>query len=78
MEALTGTTSLSQSGPGNNNNERVLHISRSSRTGTTPSDILVSYLGHSLGGGVLLLCRNAVGVCYIPMRLGYALFCVEL
>ena len=35
-----------------------------------PSDFLVSYPGHSLGGGVLPLCREAVGVFYSPSRLG--------
>ena len=39
-------------------------------TGTSPSDCLVSYPGHSLGGGVLLLCRGAVSVFYNPSRLG--------
>ena len=40
-----------QSGPGSDGNERVLCIPQSSRiTGTSPSDCLVSYPGHSLGG----------------------------
>ena len=38
-------------------------------TGTSTSDCLVSYLGHSLGG-VLPLSRGAVGVFYSPRRLG--------
>ena len=54
-----------QSGPGSNGNEGVLHISQSFRTGTSSSDNLVSYLGHSLVG-----CRDAVGVFYSPNRLG--------
>ena len=41
-----------QSGPGSNGNEGVLRIPQSSSTaGTSPSDCLVSYPGHSLGGG---------------------------
>ena len=46
---LTGTSTPGQSGPGGNGNEEVLHIPKSSRTGTSPSDGLVSYPGHSLG-----------------------------
>ena len=38
-------------------------------TGTSPSDCLVSYTGHSLGG-VLPLCRSAVSVFNSPSRLG--------
>ena len=40
-----------QSGPGSNVNEGVLHIPQSSRTGTSPSDCLVLYPGHSLRRG---------------------------
>ena len=41
-----------QSGPGSYGNKRVLHIPQSSSiTEASPSDCLVSYLGHSLGGG---------------------------
>ena len=41
-----------QSEPGSNGNEEVLCIPQSpSITGTSPSDCLVSYQGHSLGGG---------------------------
>ena len=49
--ALLGATILGQSGPGSNGNEGVLCIPQSpSVTGTSPSDCLVSYPGHSLGG----------------------------
>ena len=49
---LSGATILGQSQPGSDVNKGVLHIPQSSRiTGTSPSDCLVSYLGHSLGGG---------------------------
>ena len=45
---MTCTTNLDQSGPGSNDNEEVLHIPQSSRSGASPSDSLVSYPGHSL------------------------------
>ena len=68
--ALSGVTILSQSGPGSNGNEGVLCIPQSSSTaGTSPSDCLVSYPRHLLGG-VLLLCRGTVGVFYRPSWLG--------
>ena len=44
-----GATTPGQSGPGSNGNEVVLRIPQSSTvTGASPSDCLVSYLGHSL------------------------------
>ena len=39
------------------------------RTGASPSDCFVSYPEYTLGG-TLPLCRDAVGVFYIPSRLG--------
>ena len=49
--ALSGATTPGQSGPGSDGNEGVLRIPQSSSTaGTSPSDCLVSYPGHSLGG----------------------------
>ena len=49
-KALSGATTPDQSEPGSNGNEGVLCITQSpSITGTSPSDCLVSYLGHSLG-----------------------------
>ena len=45
---LTGTSSLSQSGPGSSANEEVLNIYRISGTGASQSDDLVSFPGHSL------------------------------
>ena len=63
---LSGATTPGQSGPGSNGNEGVLRIPQSSSiAGTSPSDCLVSYPGHSLGG-VLPLCRGAVSVFYSP------------
>ena len=45
-------TTPGQSGPGNDGNEGVLRIPQSSSiAGTSPSDCLVSYAGHSLVGG---------------------------
>ena len=50
--ALSGATVPGQSGPGSDGNEGVLHIPQSSSiTGTSPSDCLVSFPGHSLGAG---------------------------
>ena len=51
---LSGATILGQNGPGNDGSEGVLHISQSYNiTGTSPSDCLLSYPGHSLRGGDL-------------------------
>ena len=50
--ALSGATTPAQSGPGSDGNEGVLRIPQSSSiTATSRSDCLVSYPGHSLGGG---------------------------
>ena len=66
---LSGATTPGQTVPGSDGNEGVLCIRQSSSiTGTSPSDRLVSYLGHSLVG-VLLFCRKAVGVFYSRSRL---------
>ena len=44
-----GATIPGHSGPGSDGNKGVLRIPQSSSiTGTSPSDCLVSYLGHSL------------------------------
>ena len=40
---LTGTTTQHESEPGSNGSKEVLNIYQSSRTGTLPSDNLVSY-----------------------------------
>ena len=48
---LSGATTSGQSGPWSNGYEGVLRISQSSRlTETSPSDCLMSYLGHLFGG----------------------------
>ena len=68
---LSGTTTPSQSGPGSDCNEKVLRFPQSSSiTGASPSDRLVSYLGHSLWGGFLSICRDSVSVFYSPNWLG--------
>ena len=67
---LTDTTSPGQSGPGNYGNKGVLYIPLSSRTGESLLDILMSYLGHSLGW-VLPLCSDAVSIFYSFSQLGY-------
>ena len=47
---LSGVTTPSQSGPWDDCNKGLLRIlPKSSITGTSPSDSLVSYLGHTLG-----------------------------
>ena len=56
MGPLSGATTLGQSGPGSNGNEGVLRIpQRSSITGTSPSDCLVSYQGN-------LFCESYLSV----------------
>ena len=45
---LSGATTSDQGGPGSNGKKGVLYIPSSSRIGTSSSDNLVSYLGHSL------------------------------
>ena len=60
---LSGAINLDQTGPGNDGNEGVLHIPQSSSTtGATPSDCLMSYLGHSL----------EVSYPSVEMQLGYS------
>ena len=50
FNSYPGATTPGQSGPGSNGNKGVLLIPQSSSsTGTSPSDCLVSYTGHSLG-----------------------------
>ena len=64
---LSGAATQSQSGPRSDDNEWVLCIPQSSSIiGASPSDFLMSYLGHSLSGGVLPLFRDAVCVFYSP------------
>ena len=67
---LTFTSTPGQSGLESNGNKEVLYILQSYWTGATPSNALVSYLGHPLGKGVLLLCRDAVSIFYSSSWLG--------
>ena len=68
---LSSATTLGQSGPGSDGNEGVLHIPQSSSiTGTSPSDCLALYQGHSLLEEVSPFRRGAVGVFYSSSRLG--------
>ena len=46
--SLPGIALPSQSGPGSNGNEGKLHICQIYKTGASPSDYLMSFLGHSL------------------------------
>ena len=56
---LSGATTLGPSGPGRDGNDGVLRIPQSSSiTGASPSDCLVSYPGHSSGGGLTPLQKN--------------------
>ena len=43
---LSGATNPGRCQPGSNGNEEVLYILQSSRTGASPTDCLVSYLGY--------------------------------
>ena len=52
--ALSSATTPSLCGPGSDGSEEVLYIPQSSSiSGTSPSDCLVLFSGHSLGGGGL-------------------------
>ena len=48
-KTLSGANTPSQSEPGSNGNERVLHIPQISKAGASPSDGFISYPGHLLG-----------------------------
>ena len=62
---LTSAITPSQSGPGSNGNEGVLHVPPKHKDWRLAIRWLVSYLGHSLGG-VLSHYIN-----YSPRKLGY-------
>ena len=66
---LSGAINPGQSGPGGDGNEGVLWIPQcSSITEASPSDCIVSHLGHPLRG-ILFLYRDAFDVLYSPNRL---------
>ena len=67
---LSGATAPRQSGPGIDDNKRVLRIPQSSKiTGASPLNCLISYPGHPLVVGILTLCREAVDVFNNPPQL---------
>ena len=47
-KTLSGATTQGQNGPGSNDNEKVLHIPQSSRTGASLSDCFVLHPRHLL------------------------------
>ena len=60
-KTLSGATTPGQSEPGSNSNKGVLRIPQSSNiTGASPSDCLVSDLGHLLWGGLNSLKRYSL------------------
>ena len=70
---LSGASNLGKSGPGSDGNE-VLHIPQSSSiTGASPSDCLMSYLGHLLGRGLTPLQRCSLCIQQ-PQPMGFTLF----
>ena len=74
-KTLSGATTPGKSEPRRDKDEGVLRIPLcSSITGTSPSDCFMLYPGHSLGEGVLPLCRDSVSGFYSPSRLGHWIF----
>ena len=63
-----------QSRPGNNYNKEVLHIPQSSRTEASPSDGLVSYPRHSLGGVGLIRLQRCSRRILQPQLTGLELY----
>ena len=63
---LISTTTLGESEPQSNGNERVLHIPQSSRTGASPLDA-VSYPGHYRG-------RKKEGNRYLELKTTYHVY----
>ena len=69
---LSSSTTQGQGEREINGNEELLHIPQSCNiTEASLSDCLVSYLDTRWWAGVLLLCRDAVGVFFRASRLGY-------
>ena len=72
---ISGATTPGQSGPGSNGNKGVLHILQSSSIiGTSPSDCLVSYRGHSLRGGGLTPLQRSSQCILQPKSIGQCVF----
>ena len=71
---IWGANTRGLSGPWSGGNKCVLCTPQSSSINrTSPSDCLVSYLGHSFGKRVVPLCSVVVGVFYNPSPLGESL-----
>ena len=66
--ALSGASTQRPNVPGSDDNKGVLRIHRSSSI-TGASEKVFSFISRTLVVGVLPLCRDAVGVFYIPSRL---------
>ena len=67
-KTLSGTTTLGLSGPGSNGNEGVLYIYPKYQYYWNLTIRLFSVISRTLVGGILPLCRDAVGVFYSPHR----------
>ena len=64
-----GTTTPGQSGPGNNGYEGVLYIPQNSLL-ELDHQMQFSVISRTLVRGILLLCKDAIGIFYSPIRLG--------
>ena len=63
-ETITGSTIPGQSGPERNSNKGVHHTSQSTRNGVSSLNGLVSYPGHSFGGGEGILPSAEMQLAY--------------
>ena len=75
---MIDTTIPSLSGLGSNAYEVVIHISQSSRPGSSSSNGLVIYPLHSFGGGSYLSAKNVVDIFSSPSPLGYFVYVSSL
>ena len=78
MQSTQNWTTLSWVGvsrPGSKSNEKVLHIPQ--RTGASPSDGLVPYLGHSFEG-IFTPLQRYNGIFYCPSQLDRTLIIIFL
>ena len=65
-------TNSGQGGRESDGNEEVMHVPPKSRSGALPSDVVYCHTqdSHWVGGGVLILCSDVVGVFVSPSQLG--------
>ena len=70
---ILGATTPGQSEPGRNGNEEVLCIPQSSKAGSSPSDCLMSYLGHLLKGELLQSVYSTAPANWAEFRFYYYL-----